>query len=87
MACAGVGGDCPPAAYLEPARFLPSATGPKTPMVGGRFGAEPRQLSGRDTLDTRGILAIQHGIVLRLRPICIADAQFCKRYGDRALTL
>lgn len=56
-------------------------------MVGGRFGAEPRQLSGRDTLDTRGILALQQRIVLRLRPICIADAQFCKRYGDRALTL
>ena len=53
-------------------------------MLGGRFGVKLGQLSGRDTHDT---LAIQQRIVLRLRPICIADARFCKTYGDRALTL
>ena len=50
VACAGVGGDCPLVAYL----------GPKTSMLGGRFGVKLGQLSGRDTHDT---LAIQQRIV------------------------
>ena len=85
--CAGVGGDCPLAAHLGPNGFLPSAAGPKPSTLGGRFGVEPGQLSGRDTHATHATLAIQQRIVLRLRPICIADARFCKTYGDRALTL